>query len=77
MSNHPAPRIEYLTIVAATAAEAMDQFSKQGLGAEGYSIAGQIGRHSVTMVSGGRSTDLVRGDGMVAATFRRVVTERV
>ncbi|MDO8358676.1 MAG: hypothetical protein Q7T08_01400 [Devosia sp.] len=76
MNNHQAPRIEYLTIVAATAAEAMDQFSKRGLSAAGYSIAGQIGRHSVSLVSGGHSTDLVGGDGMVAATFRRTVADR-
>lgn len=74
MTNHPIPKVEYLTIVASTAAEAMDQFSRRGLGAEGYSIAGQIGRHRVSLVAGERSTDLVADDGLVAATFRRVVT---
>lgn len=72
MSNSDNPAIEYLTIVAPTAAEAMDQFAKRGLGAQGYSIAGQIGRHRVAVISDGRSTELLQGD-MVAATFRRTV----
>lgn len=73
MTDQPKSQIEYLTIVAPTAAEAMGQFSKRGLGAQGYSIAGQIGRHRVSLVAGEHSTDVVGGDGMVAATFRRVV----
>lgn len=73
MTNHQTTEVEYLTIVAPTAAEAMDQFSKRGLSQQGYSITGQIGRHWVAVVSGGRSMNLVGGDGMVAATFRRVV----
>lgn len=73
MSNQSDQHIEYLTIVAPTAAEAMDQFSKRGLAAQGYAIAGQIGRHQVAVVYEGHTTDLVRGDGMVAATFCRTV----
>lgn len=74
MTNRAEPKVEYLTIMAPTAAEAMDQFSKRGLSQQGYSIAGQIGRHLVAVIDGGRSTDLVGGDGLVAATFRRTVT---
>ena len=74
MSNSDNAAVEYLTIVAPTAAEAMDQFSKRGLGAQGYTIAGQMGRHQVAVVSDGHSTDLLDGDGMIAATFRRVVS---
>jgi hypothetical protein len=62
--------VEYLTILAATSAEAMEQFSKRGLAAEGYSIAGRVGRHRVAVVTDGRSTEML-GDAMVAATFRR------
>ena len=71
MPSHTDRRIEYLTIVAPTAAEAMEQFSRRGLAQQGYSIAGQVGRHQVAVVYDGHSTDLVQGDGMVAATFRR------
>ena len=70
ISHIPAP-IEYLTIVAPTAAEAMAQFSQRGLAAQGYAIAGQIGRHEI--VRGDRTAEALAGDGMVAATFRRTV----
>ena len=71
------PEIEYLTIVAPTASEAMDQFSKRGLSQQGYSIAGQIGRHRVAVMNDGQSIELISADDMVAATFRRVVERRV
>lgn len=63
--------IEYLTIVAPSAAEAMAQFAQRGLAAQGYTIAGQIGRHAI--VRGDRAAEPLGGDGMVAATFRRSV----
>lgn len=68
--------IEYLTIIAPTAREAMEQFSVRGLGQQGYAIAGQIGRHRVSLMNDGRAIDLVSADEMVAATFRRVVERR-
>lgn len=68
-------RIEYLTIVAPNATEAMDQFSKRGLAEQGYSIAGQIGRHLVTVVSEGHSVIVAGNEGTVAATFQRLVPQ--
>jgi hypothetical protein len=64
-------RIEYLTIIAATAAEAMTQFRDRGLSGLGYSITGQIGSHRIVTADG--RADLSTGDGFVAATFQRLV----
>jgi hypothetical protein len=69
-SQSPTP-VEYLTIIAPTAAEAMAQFAQRGLAAQGYAIAGQIGRHDI--VRGDRGAEPLAADGMVAATFRRTV----
>lgn len=66
-------REEYLTIIAPTAGEVMAQFKSRDLAGQGYAIAGRIGRHSVSLVSGGSSTDLVSSDGMIAGTFSRRV----
>lgn len=63
-------RIEYLTIIAASATEAMAQFRDRGLSALGYSITGQIGRHRVVTADG--TADLSTGDSFVAATFQRM-----
>ena len=73
MTNQTRPEVEYITIVAPTAALAMDQFARRGLGRQGYSIAGQIGRHRISVISEDGPLELVRGDSMVAATFSRVV----
>ncbi|RYE10325.1 MAG: hypothetical protein EOP22_04560 [Hyphomicrobiales bacterium] len=73
MSHSHSSAVEYLTIVAPTAAEAMAQFAKRGLGAQGFTIAGKIGRHHIAVVIEGKSADLLRGDGMVAATFQRTI----
>ena len=62
--------VEYLTIIAASAAEAMAQFARRGLAAQGYAIAGQIGRHQI--VRGDHGAEPL-AEGMVAATFRRSV----
>ena len=67
----PAP-VEYLTIVAPSAAEAMAQFARRGLAAQGYAIAGQIGRHQ--LVRGDDQAESLAGEDMVAATFRRSIT---
>ena len=67
-------REEYLTIIAPTAGEAMAQFKARGLDAEGYSIAGKIGRHRFALVAGEATSELFSGGGMFAATFRRTVT---
>lgn len=74
MSPSISEREEYLTIIAPTAIEAMAQFTSRGLAAQGYSIAGKIGRHRFSLVAASGETELFCGDGMIAATFRRTVT---
>ena len=64
---------EYLTIIAPSAEQAMAQFRARDLGAQGYAIAGRIGRHSIALVEGAQSRELFCGQGMVAATFSRKV----
>lgn len=73
MSPQTSERQEYLTIIAATANAAMAEFSARGLGAQGYSIAGKIGRHQFSLVGGDGATELFSGNGMIAATFSRTV----
>jgi len=73
MSPSSSEREEYLTIIAATAGEAMAQFKARGLDAQGYAIAGKIGRHQFSLVGGAGSTELFAGNGMIAATFSRKV----
>lgn len=75
MSPSTSEREEYLTIIAPTAAEAMAQFKARGLDAQGYLIAGKIGRHQFSLVGSGGSTDLFSGTGMIAATFSRKVSD--
>lgn len=72
---HPSisEREEYLTIIAPTAAQAMAQFKVRDLDTKGYFIAGKIGRHQFSLVSGEASTELFEGRKMVAATFSRKV----
>lgn len=73
MSPAISEREEYLTIIAATATEAMAQFKARGLDTMGYAIAGKIGRHQFSLVGGEGSTELFSGNGMIAATFSRKV----
>ncbi|WDR06985.1 hypothetical protein PSQ90_05980 [Devosia rhodophyticola] len=75
MSPTTSEREEYLTIIAPTAIEAMEQFKTRGLGAQGYSIAGKIGRHQFSLVGAGSATELFTGVGMIAATFSRRVID--
>lgn len=70
--SHPA-RIEYLTIIAPSAGEAMSAFRARRLGELGYSILGKIGRHSVAIVGLAGREAFIDCQGMVAATFQRVV----
>ena len=74
MSPNTSEREEYLTIIAPTAIEAMEQFKARGLDVEGYSITGKIGRHQFSLVQGDGATQLFDGNGMIAATFSRKVT---
>ncbi|SMQ85895.1 hypothetical protein SAMN06295905_3189 [Devosia lucknowensis] len=73
MSPTTNQRDEYITIIAPTANEAMAQFKVRGLGEQGYAIAGRIGRHQFTLVSGEEGQELFSGAGMIAATFCRTV----
>ncbi|WP_332687291.1 hypothetical protein [Devosia sp.] len=66
-------REEYLTIIAPTAVQAMEQFKARRLDEQGYAIAGKIGRHQFSLVGGEGSTELFSGNGMIAATFSRKV----
>jgi SLT domain-containing protein len=67
-------REEYVTIIAATPGAAMAQFKARGLAAEGYAIAGPIGRHRFALVAESGTEELFAGTDLVAATFSRRVT---
>jgi hypothetical protein len=73
MSPSISEREEYLTIIAPSAHAAMAQFKARGLDVQGYAIAGKIGRHQFSLVSGETSTELFSGQGLIAATFSRKV----
>ncbi|HQZ11887.1 MAG TPA: hypothetical protein PK286_03290 [Devosia sp.] len=62
---------QFVTIIAPTAAEAMQQFRAQGLDRDGYTIVHHIDRHAFHVADGGDVTDLFPGRQMFAATFRR------
>lgn len=64
---------DFVTIIAASAGEAMRQFKAQGLDAQGYAIAGRVGPHRFSVVDSGGSSDLFPGREMIAATFSRRV----
>lgn len=66
-------REEYITIIAATAGEAMAQYRAQGLDQKGYAIVGRMGRHQFSLVSGSTATEVLSGAGAMAATFVRRV----
>jgi len=70
MSPSSSEREEYLTIIAATAGEAMAQFKARGLDAQGYAIAGKIGRHQFSLVGGADLawwTEHLLGEGLFPA----------
>ncbi|GGE33809.1 hypothetical protein GCM10007276_08940 [Agaricicola taiwanensis] len=64
---------EYVTIIAPSAGEAMAQFKARGLDEQGFLIAGRIGRHQFSLVSGTTSTTLFADENLVAATFSRTI----
>jgi hypothetical protein len=64
---------DFVTIIAPSTGEAMQQFKAQGLDLQGYSIAGRIGRHRFSLVDGAQSSELFPGQEMIAATFSRRV----
>lgn len=70
---------DYVTIVAHSMAEVMDQFRASGLSAKGYKVAGRICRHTFafagqTSNSDDASTEMFDGDRMMAATFVRPIS---
>lgn len=73
MSPTPSEREEYLTIIAPSASAAMAQFKARGLAAQGYAIAGKIGRHRFSLVGEAGAAELFSGEGLIAATFSRRV----
>ena len=64
---------EFVTIIAASTGEAMQQFKAQGLDRQGFAIAGRIGQHRFSLVDGAHADDLFPGQSLVAATFSRRV----
>ncbi|HEY0918561.1 hypothetical protein [Devosia sp.] len=62
---------DFVTIIAASTAEAMEQYKAQGLDLQGYTITGPVGRHRFSLVEGATRSDLFAGQDMIAATFRR------
>ena len=64
---------DFVTIIAASTAEAMEQYKAQGLDQQGYAITGRIGRHRFSLVDGSGSSELFAGRDMIAATFSRRV----
>ncbi|WP_423068949.1 hypothetical protein [Devosia sp. CN2-171] len=64
---------EFVTIIAPSTGEAMRQFKAQGLDRQGFAIAGRIGQHKFSLVSGESVSELFRGQALVAATFSRRV----
>lgn len=64
-------RNEYVTIVATTMDELMQQFRVRGLGALGFTIMGEVGLHHFALAEHGSARELFDGERMLAATFCR------
>lgn len=62
---------EYVTIVAPTTAEVMQQFRDSDLAERGFSIAGRVARHQFAYAGGSATKELFDGMPMTAATFVR------
>ena len=73
MTTSISDRDEYLTIIAPTVAEAMQQFKARNLGDQGYTIMGRIGTHRFSVVGEEENSELFAGNGVIAATFCRRV----
>ena len=64
-------REDFVTIIAGSMAEVMDQFRAQGLAERHYTIVHRGGLHRFTYANGPEARDMFEGEPMVAATFRR------
>lgn len=73
MSTTMSEREEYLTIIAPSVREAMEQFKRRNLGEQGYTIMGRIGRHRFSVVGETENSELFAGNDVIAATFCRRV----
>lgn len=62
---------EYITIVAPTINEVMEQFRASDLAAQGFCITGRVGRHKFSYAGERQQAELFDGAKMVAATFMR------
>jgi len=71
MRNQGTRTEDFITIIARSTTEAMEQFKAQGLDRLGYSITGRIGPHRFSLVDGSGNSELFPGQSMVAATFSR------
>ncbi len=62
---------EYVTIIAPTIGQVMQQFHERKLASQGYSISGRVGQHKFHYAGGEHESDMFGGARMVAATFIR------
>lgn len=65
---------EFITIVAPTIDEVMKEFHTSDLAAQGYCIAGRVGRHKFSYAESANKSELFEGARMFAATFTRTLT---
>ena len=65
---------EFVTIIARTTDEAMQQFKVRGLDRQGFAIAGRIGRHRFTLVNGPYADDLFPGHLFPGCLFQGSVS---
>ena len=64
--------IEYVTIIARSAAQAMEQFKIRQLGEQGFTMLSAMGCHEVIAVGADGSTQrMPTAKDMIAATFVR------
>lgn len=74
MHASPTDIEEFVTIIAANPAEAMQQYKQQGLAQLGFAIVGRIGPNRFSVAAGDTAVELFEGQRMVAATFSRRIS---
>ncbi|MEO6300773.1 MAG: hypothetical protein ABIV25_10710 [Paracoccaceae bacterium] len=65
---------EFVTIIAESSADAMQQYKAQGLAQLGFAIVGRIGPNRFSLATGNKAFELFEGQKMIAATFSRRVS---
>lgn len=73
LSNTTPREEEFITIVAPTIDDVMQEFHTSDLASQGYSIAGRVGRHKFSYAEGTNKSELFEGVRMFAATFTRTL----